>query len=91
MCQERGGRCRGSCASSADHALVVAQHHRALHTIRKNAVVCFTEHGLDKREDALARGGHAGQCEDKAGRLGPVGDGRIVHLGGALAIRECEV
>ena len=67
MCAARCGRI----LDSADDALVVAQHERALHKVSHCRQLLDAEHGLDEREDALGGGRARRQGEDDARRLGP--------------------
>ena len=67
MCAARCGRI----LDSADDALVVAQHERALHKVSHCRQLLDAEHGLDEREDALGGGRARRQGEDDAPRLGP--------------------
>ena len=62
MCAARCGRI----LDSADDALVVAQHERALHKVSHCRQLLDAEHGLDEREDALGGGRARRQGEDDA-------------------------
>ena len=72
---DRGGR-----TCSTNDALVVAQHNGALEVVRKRLVALLAEHGLHHREDTLTGRRSTGERKDDARRLGPIGDGRLVHL-----------
>ena len=57
--------------TSADAALVVAEHERALDEVRHGRDLVLAEHGLDEGEDALrCRGGRCHRKDD-ARRLCP--------------------
>ena len=65
-------------ASSADVALIVAQHQRALHEVRQRVELLLAEHRLDEGEDALARRRARRHGEDDARGLGPRRGRRVV-------------
>ena len=66
--------------TSAHGALVRAEHDGALELVAEGVELLAAEHGLDEREDALARGGTGEDGEGDARRVCPIGDLGLVEL-----------